>query len=54
MTFLQKAKSILKDSDNETKEILADKKLMKSIKKSEKEFDGGGEDWEEVKKELFK
>lgn len=37
----------------ETDEILADKKLMRTIRQSEKELaEGKGQDWEEVKKEL--
>ncbi len=37
----------------ETNEILADKKLMKDIRQSEKEIaEGKWKDWEEVKKEL--
>ncbi|MEK7470399.1 MAG: type II toxin-antitoxin system prevent-host-death family antitoxin [Patescibacteria group bacterium] len=41
------------DSWKETNEILNDKQLMKSIKKSEKEFkEGKWEDWEDVKKQL--
>lgn len=37
----------------ETNEILADKKLMKDIRQSEKEIaKGKWKDWEEVKKEL--
>ena len=41
------------DSLKETNEILNDKQLMKSIKKSEKEFkEGKWEDWEDVKKQL--
>lgn len=41
------------DSWNETNEILADKKLMRIIRQSEKELaEGKGEDWEDVKKEL--
>ncbi len=42
-------------SDEETDEILADKKLMKAIKQGEKEFEEGKSlDLEEVKKDLFK
>ena len=42
------------DSWKETNEILNDKQLMKSIKKSEKEFkEGKWEDWEDVKKQLM-
>lgn len=41
------------ESWKETEEILADKELMKAIKKGEKEIDEGkGIPWEEVKKEL--
>lgn len=41
------------DSWTETEEILADKALMRDIRKGEKELDEGkGLDWEEVKKEL--
>ncbi len=41
------------DSWNETNEILADKKLMRIIRQSEKELaEGKGRDWEDVKKEL--
>lgn len=41
------------DSWKETNEILADKALMKDIKKGEKELEEGkGLDWEEVKKSL--
>jgi len=37
----------------ETNEILADKKLMKDIRQSEKEIaEGKWHDWEDVKKEL--
>ncbi|MDP3973319.1 MAG: type II toxin-antitoxin system Phd/YefM family antitoxin [Candidatus Daviesbacteria bacterium] len=37
----------------ETNEILADKKLMKDIKQSEKEIaEGKWKDWEDVRKEL--
>ena len=41
------------ESWKETNEILADKKLMKSIKKGEEDFKKGRwSDWEEVKKSL--
>lgn len=43
------------DSLKETQEILSDAGLMKAIKQGEKEIaQGKGEDWEDVKKELFK
>jgi antitoxin YefM len=43
------------ESWKETNEILSDKSLMKAIKQGEKEIaEGKGEDWEDVKKELFK
>ena len=41
------------EARRETDEILADKKLMKSIRQGEKELaEGKGMPWEEVKKEL--
>lgn len=41
------------ESWKETNDILADKGLMKAIKKGEKEIEEGKvEDWEEVKKKL--
>ncbi|MCJ7740778.1 type II toxin-antitoxin system Phd/YefM family antitoxin [Candidatus Microgenomates bacterium] len=41
------------ESWKETNEILADKTLMRAIKKGEKELaEGKGLDWEEVKKSL--
>lgn len=41
------------ESWKETNEILADKSLMKAIRKGEKELkEGKGLDWEEVKKDL--
>jgi len=39
--------------EEETREIMADKKLVESIRKAEKEFaEGKWFDWEDVKKEL--
>ncbi len=41
------------ESWKETNEILADKELIKAIKKGEKDVDAGRlHDWEDVKKEL--
>ena len=41
------------ESWKETNEIMSDRKLMKAIKKGEKEIEEGkGKDWEDVKKEL--
>lgn len=39
--------------DEETREILSDKKLMRAIRQGEKEINAGkGIDWEDFKKEL--
>ena len=41
------------ESWKETNEILADKSLMKAIRKGEKDLEEGkGSDWEDVKKDL--
>lgn len=40
-------------SESETREILADKKLMRDIRQAEKEIaEGKVHDWEDIKKEL--
>lgn len=53
LCFLKKTKQILKSNDEETQEILKNKKLMRDIRQGEKEIkEGKGIDWEDAKKEL--
>lgn len=53
LAFLKKTKQILKSADEETQEILKDKKLMRAIRQGENEIkEGKGVNWEDAKKEL--